>query len=111
MDFFAFWHSSQRNDPGLNIAMYTNAKVDKLLEDARTTSDTSKRISDYKTFAQDVENDVPAVFLYSPDFIYITPAKLQGFSLGTVTLPFERFININNWFIETNNLWNIFLKK
>ena len=111
MDLFAFWHSSQRNDPGLNISMYTNTKVDKLLEDARTTSDTSKRISDYKTFAQDVENDVPAVFLYSPDFIYITPAKLQGFSLGTVTLPFERFINISNWYVETNNLWKIFLKK
>ena len=25
-DLFAFWHSSQRKDPGLNVAMYTNAK-------------------------------------------------------------------------------------
>src|SRR3989344_5688729 len=33
-DLFAFWHSSQRKDPGLNVAMYTNAKVDKILEDA-----------------------------------------------------------------------------
>src|SRR3989344_2751422 len=33
-DLFAFWHSSQRKDPGLNIALYTNAKVDKILEDA-----------------------------------------------------------------------------
>jgi len=111
MDFFAFWHSSQRNDPGLNISMYTNAKVDKLLEDARKTSDTSVRITDYQNFSGEVQKDVPAVFLYSPEFIYITPGKIQGFSLGTVTLPFERFLNINNWYIETNNLWKMFLNK
>src|SRR5690606_4288812 len=33
-DLFAFWHSSQRNDPGLNIALYTNARADRLLEEA-----------------------------------------------------------------------------
>jgi peptide/nickel transport system substrate-binding protein len=111
MDFFAFWHSSQRNDPGLNIAMYTNANVDKLLSDARTTLDASTRISKYNSFAQEVQKDVPAIFLYSPEYIYITPAKVQGFTLGTVTLPFERFLDINNWYIETNNLWKIFLKQ
>ena len=41
-DLFAFWHSTQRKDPGLNVAMYTNAKVDKILgsihNDRRTSS-------------------------------------------------------------------------
>ena len=30
----SLWHSTQRNDPGLNVASYTNTKVDKILEDA-----------------------------------------------------------------------------
>ena len=111
MDFFAFWHSSQRNDPGLNIAMYANAKVDKILEDARKTSDTDARIAKYKTFSNEITKDIPAIFLYSPDFIYITPSKIQNLTLWTITLPFERFLNINNWYIETNNLWKIFLQK
>jgi len=111
MDFFAFWHSSQRNDPGLNIAMYTNTKVDKLLEDARKTLDASVRIDKYKSFRDEVEKDIPAVFLYSPEFIYITPSKIQGFYLENITLPFERFLNINNWYIETNNVWKIFSNK
>jgi peptide/nickel transport system substrate-binding protein len=111
MDFFAFWDSSQRNDPGLNISMYTNAAVDKLLENARADSNISDRISDYESFSADVQKDVPAVFLYSPEFIYITPGKIQGLNFGTITAPFERFININNWYIETNNLWKVFLKK
>ncbi len=111
MDFFAFWHSSQRNDPGLNIAMYANSKVDKLLEDARKTSDTSVRISKYNAFSDEIEKDVPAVFLYSPEFIYITPGKIQNLSLWTITLPYERFLDINNWYIETNNLWKILVLK
>jgi len=108
MDFFAFWHSSQRNDPGLNISMYANSKVDKLLDDARTTFNIDQRIAKYKSFEAEIEKDVPAVFLYSPDFIYITPAKIKGQSLGVITLPYERFLNVNNWYIETNNLWKIF---
>ncbi|MFA5652407.1 MAG: ABC transporter substrate-binding protein, partial [Candidatus Paceibacterota bacterium] len=110
MDFFAFWHSSQRNDPGLNIAMYANVKVDKILEDARKTLDTSSRIDKYITFSDEIKKDVPAVFLYTPEFIYVVPGKINGLTLWTVTLPFERFLNVNNWYIETNNLWKMFLK-
>jgi peptide/nickel transport system substrate-binding protein len=110
MDFFSFWDSSQRNDPGLNIAMYANSKVDALLENARTTSDESKRVQEYDQFNTLVEQDVPAVFLYSPEFIYITPSKVQENNLGIITDPFERFLNINTWYIETNNIWKIFQK-
>jgi len=110
MDFFAFWDSSQRNDPGLNISMYTSSRVDKLLEDARGTLDTAKQDQDYLAFESDVRADVPAVFLYSPEFIYVVPRKIQGLSLGTITLPFERFLDIEHWYIETNNLWKIFQK-
>src|SRR6185369_17927164 len=46
-DLFAFWHSSQRKDPGLNVAMYTNAKVDKILEDAFVTADEETRVKKY----------------------------------------------------------------
>ncbi len=110
MDFFAFWHSSQRNDPGLNIAMYTNSKADKLLEDARKTSDEVTRERDYKNFEKEIQTDIPAVFLYSPDFIYILPTKIKGVEIGSITLPYERFAGINKWYIETNNIWKIFAR-
>ncbi len=109
MDFFAFWHSSQRNDPGLNISMYTNSKVDKLLEDARKIQDINTREEKYIAFEKELKKDIPAVFLYSPSFIYITPNKIKGQEINTITMPFERFINISKWYIETNNLWKIFL--
>ena len=36
-DPFSLWHSSQKRDPGLNLALYDNKTVDDLLEKARHT--------------------------------------------------------------------------
>lgn len=110
LDLFAFWHSSQRNDPGLNIALYANIDADKLLEDARTNSDRETREEEYKQFEDEVINDMPAVFIYSPDFIYIVPDKIKGLKLGSVTTPGERFLNIHEWYIKTDKVWNFFAK-
>jgi peptide/nickel transport system substrate-binding protein len=110
MDFFAFWHSSQRNDPGLNISMYTNSKVDKILEDARKIQNKNERISKYLEFESELNKDIPAIFLYSPSFSYIVPQKIKGVEINSVTIPSDRFTSIDKWYIETNNLWKIFYK-
>jgi len=65
-DLFAFWNSSQRNDPGLNIALYANKTVDSLLERVRTISDSKKRLQDLQVIERDISNDYPAAFyIYS----------------------------------------------
>ena len=38
-DPFPFWHSSQKEYPGLNISSYQSKKADEFLEDARQTLD------------------------------------------------------------------------
>ncbi len=110
MDFFAFWHSSQRNDPGLNISMYTNSKVDKILEDARKIQGRDERITKYLEFEKELSKDIPAIFLYSPSFSYVVPKKINGLEINSIIIPSDRFINIDKWYIETNNLWKIFYK-
>ena len=104
-DPFAFWHSSQRNDPGLNIALYTNAKVDKILEGLRTTLDPEKRLGKYVDFEREVKNDIPAVFLYAPDFIYVVDKNLRGLVLDNVTIPSDRFMDVNQWYVTTDRIW------
>lgn len=111
-DPFAFWHSSQRNDPGLNIAMYTNAKVDKLLEEARTISDDSIRRQKYEEFQQEIVGDLPAVFLFSPKFIYLMPDYVRGAEeMESIIVPPERFSQIYKWYIKTDKVWKIFAKE
>jgi peptide/nickel transport system substrate-binding protein len=108
LDLYAFWHSSQRNDPGLNISMYTNAKVDKLLEDSRVINDTDKRIAVYQQIEREILSDLPAVFVYSPDFIYILPKGVRGFSVGKIVLPSDRFADVEKWYMETDHVWSVF---
>jgi len=107
-DPFAFWHSSQRNDPGLNIALYTNITTDKLLEEGREISDTEKRTKIYQQFQDEVIKDMPFVPVYSPDFIYIIPDTIKGIEVGTITVPSERFLDVHNWHIETARVWKVF---
>jgi len=109
-DLFAFWHSSQRKDPGLNVAMYTNAKVDKLLEDAATTVNPQARIQKYIQFENIIKNDMPAVFLYSPNFIYVVSPNVKNLSIEQITSSADRFSNIYSWYIETENVWRVFNK-
>ena len=109
LDLFAFWHSSQRNT-GYNVALYANSKADKLLEDARQISDKATRLKKYALFENEISNDIPAVFLYSPEFIYILPPKIQGFKSGLINNHSERFEEIYKWYIETDKIWNFLIK-
>ena len=107
-DPYPFWHSSQRLDPGLNVASYTNQRVDKILDDARTETDHKKRIAYYESFKNEIAKDSPAVFLYAPEFLYIVPKDVRGLELGSITVPSERFLNIYEWYINTDGIWKIF---
>ncbi len=110
-DLFAFWHSSQIKDPGLNVAMYANAKVDKLLESAATNINDQSRIAQYTQIETDIEQDMPAVFLYNPSFIYVVSPNIKGLSLDQIINPSDRFANVYSWYTETENVWRIFAKK
>jgi peptide/nickel transport system substrate-binding protein len=109
-DYFAFWHSSQRLDPGLNLALYANAKADKLLATARATTDSGERQKLYGQFAGIIAGDQPAVFLYAPEFIYVTSPKVHGVELGTLSSASERFLNVARWYTDTKKVWSIFTR-
>ncbi len=109
-DPFAFWHSSQRNDPGLNISLYANITVDRLLEEARTTLDSKARELKYQAFQKELIKDKPAVFLYSPSYIYIMPKSLKGMKTENITVPSERFTQIHQWHVKTKKIWKRLLK-
>lgn len=110
LDLYAFWHSSQRNDPGLNIAGYTNIQTDNLLEEAREESDFDKRIELYRDIESEIQDDIPVSLLYSPEFIYALDDKVSAVLPHTVTTPSERFTSVYTWYIDTETVWKIFDK-
>ncbi|KKT85662.1 MAG: Extracellular solute-binding protein [Parcubacteria group bacterium GW2011_GWD1_44_9] len=107
-DPYPFWHSSQRTDPGLNIALYANSRADKYLDNARSADDPEVIEESYKAFAKELEGDIPAVFLYTPSFLYVVPRKIEAINLGSLTVAQDRFLSIADWYIETDKVWKIF---
>jgi len=107
-DLYAFWHSSQRNDPGLNISGYANIKTDGVLEKIRTLlskDDVQKELTVLET---EIEKDVPAVFLYSPNFIYTMPEKIKGNEINHLVTADERFAEVYKWYINTEQILKVF---
>ncbi len=100
-DPFTYWHSSQKRDPGINLALYDNRQADKILEDARQTIDNVARSDKYFQFQQIVNNDLPALFLYSPTYIYPQPIKIKGNSTTLIGTPANRFETVASWYINT----------
>ena len=103
-DPFSFWHSSQKKDPGLNLALYDNKDSDKLLEDARQTLDPTSRKTKYDQLQKVIISDAPAVFLYSPDYLYIQPKKIKNNNTKIVSIPSNRFDTIHKWYIDTHRV-------
>ncbi len=109
-DLFAFWHSSQRNDPGLNVSVYTNTKVDKILEDLIATDDKAVISEKISAFENEIEADVPAILIYSPHFVYMQSGNIQNVSLQRITNSSERFLGVSDWYIRTDSIYK-FLQK
>ena len=104
-DPYPYWHSSQRNAPGLNVSLYTNKNVDKLLESARKENDDANRTILLMQFVQAIQDDVPAIFLYSPDFLYATSDTVKGLHPGLITTESERFLGVTDWYVESERVW------
>ncbi len=104
-DPFSFWHSSQKRDPGLNLSLYENKTVDKLLEEARQNPNEDERNKKYAEFQKVVTQDLPAVFLYSPHYLYPVNKKVKGVEVTRIVDPSKRFSEIEKWYIHTKRVW------
>lgn len=102
-DIFSFWHSSQASGKGLNISGYKNETVDKLLENARNTSDRTTRMANYNEVQKIITAELPAIFLYEKNYIYVQSKKVKGFVSTAVVNPADRFAGVANWFLKYKN--------
>lgn len=108
LDFYSFWHSSQRNDPGLNVALYANIATDALLSSARAGVQGEDRTMLYQKFSDVIEGEVPAIFLYVPSYTYVTSPEVRNVSLTGIARGSERLCTVSDWFMETDSVWPFF---
>jgi peptide/nickel transport system substrate-binding protein len=105
-DLFAFWHSSRRFYPDQNLALYQNKKVDAELETYRKTFDEKERLSRLEKISQLIAADVPAIFLYSPNYLYVASPNLGGLDQARIiNTPPDRFKEITKWYVKTTRIF------
>ncbi|MEZ4199987.1 MAG: ABC transporter substrate-binding protein [Candidatus Paceibacterota bacterium] len=108
LDLYPFWHSAEREDPGLNVALYTNITTDKLLQDIRVTQDAETRDELLQQFEQEVTAEAPAIFLFNPSFVYVMKSGITSPPLTRMSRSSERFSSIADWYMDESRVWSIF---
>ena len=107
-DLYPFWHSSQQNDPGLNIAQYTNISVDELLETARTSQDAAERLEAQTAASEIITAERPAILLFQPSGLYVTRNDINTTSVQNFGRDSDRFSSVASWHTDTTSLWPFF---
>lgn len=106
-DPYPFWHSSQVDYPGLNLAGYANRNADKTLEEGRITTDDKKRDELYKKFQEHLLADIPAIFLYSPLHTMAISHEVKGVNIKNINNPADRFTALPAWYVKTKWQWKL----
>lgn len=108
---YAFWHSSQRTHPGLNISEYASSRADASLEALQKETDENERLSLWRRFIAAFYSDVPAVFIYSPSYIYVHRNSLPFQMTENIHTASDRYNNIKSWYLRTERVLPFFYKE
>ncbi len=108
LDLYPFWHSSQQKDTGLNLALYANKKVDATLEKLRVVSSSTDQQALLKTIVSEIQKDVPAIFLYSPDYLFFTSHSIKGIDIQALDSGNERLYYEHDWHTDTKRILKAF---
>lgn len=102
LDTYPFWHSSQVKEDGLNLSNYRSFAADQEIEKIRETFDKEEKESRQKQLAATISKEIPAIFLYRPNYLYLTDGKLKNVSMENLSFESDRFVDIADWCIGSD---------
>ena len=100
LDTYSYWHSSQATEYGLNLSNYRNPNADSYIERIRSTFDPTEKDELLQLLAETIEEDIPAVFLYTPSYYFLVDERVQGVVVDDLRFPSDRFATIADWYFE-----------
>lgn len=112
LDSYPYWHSSNAQDPSgdksklkldaFNLAQYTSFEADSLLTIIRENPNEDARKRALDKLNNIIKRDTPAIFLYSPLYVYGHREKISGINLQKLSMHSDRFLTLTDWFIHTD---------
>ena len=127
-DLVALWKSGDRENLA-SITSFGSPTLNSLLTDLEQVTPPNRLIEQlsqspddiwqnivYDAIKVEMMKNVPAIFLYSPHFLYILPESVSGVGLqkeqhlGRITDPSDRFINVHKWHMQQEKVWRPFIE-
>ncbi len=112
LDSYPYWHSGNMQDrsgdkaklklDAFNMSQYQSLEADVLLTTIRENPDEGARKRALTKLNDLIKADTPAIFLYSPLYVFGHSEKISGITLGTLSVHSDRFLTLNDWFIHTD---------
>lgn len=113
-DQYPLWHSSQiEKRISFNFSNISDVDLDTALEDARRlfrdpndpeNTRLREREKLYNEFQENLLNKHPALFLYSPYYVYGVSREVRGIKAEVITKPSDRFASITTWAVKTERV-------
>ena len=100
-DLFAYYHSSQVSENGLNLSNYRNTIVSDAILASRGTMNENIRNAKYRTFLKNWVEDVPAIGICQVNLSYFVNKNVRTFSEDVrLVSPADRFVDVQYWATE-----------
>ena len=104
-DPFVFFHSSQVRDPGVNLTGFADQTADKLMTEARSTTNQQVRQQKYEQLNQYISEKLPIIFLSQAEYFYAVDKNVKNISYRVLSDPSDRFYNVTDWYMQQHRVW------
>lgn len=103
-NFFHIFHSSQSQDPGLNISQINKREVDELIMKLRTNLEKEEYLKNLEKLNKLILETKLLIPIYNPYFIYIVDNRINNFKTKLILSIEERFNHLHRWYIKTKKI-------
>ncbi len=97
-DWYSLWGSSQVNSPGLNLSGFADKKLDRFVEQVRSSSDDKYRAERMKQVEQILIEQAPAIYLYRPIHLSGFSQKIKGIDQSKLSSSTDILSNVYLWY-------------
>ncbi len=94
------WSGKEKNDPGINYALFDDEKMNESLDNFIKTKSTDDQLVLYKTQQERLKDEIPAVFLFAPKLSFMYNESVKGISANKVNASYDRYVDIQSWYIK-----------